>query len=227
MVELHVVRVFCGDNARGGNPLGVFLDGAAVAPPERQAVAADLGFSETVFVDHTETGEVRIFTPAVEIPFAGHPMVGTAWLLARTRGAVPLLRTPAREVPVRSEGGIAYAAGRPEWAPDIDFLRVGSPAEVESLDGPPPDAQPDLGVWAWIDEAAGVIRERVFAPGYGIPEDEATGSAAISLAAKLGRDLDIRQGRGSRILARLLDAGMVEIAGLVELDEVRNYQPRS
>jgi predicted PhzF superfamily epimerase YddE/YHI9 len=63
-----------------------------------------------------------------------------------------------------------------------------------------------------------LIRERVFAEPYGITEDEATGSAAVVLPARLGRELDIRQGNGSRILARPL-AG-----GLVELDEVREYE---
>ena len=52
---------------------------------ERQAVAGDLGFAETVFVDDRERAEMRIFTPEVELPLAGHPLVGTAWLL-RERG---------------------------------------------------------------------------------------------------------------------------------------------
>jgi predicted PhzF superfamily epimerase YddE/YHI9 len=223
MTELHVLRVFCGDDGSAGNPLGVFLDGGSIAEADRQATAADLGFSETVFVDDAERGEIRIFTPAVELPFAGHPVVGTAWLLTRERDPVAVLRPPAGEVPVRAEAELTYAAGRPEWAPGIGFLEVDSPEEVEALDGPPEGVDPEVGVWAWIDEGAGVIRERVFAPGYGIPEDEATGSAAISLAAQLGRELDIRQGRGSRILARPLGDGMVEIAGRVELDGVRDY----
>ncbi|HMC06924.1 MAG TPA: PhzF family phenazine biosynthesis protein [Solirubrobacterales bacterium] len=223
MADLHVVRVFCGEDGSWGNPLGVFLDGGAVPEPDRQRVAADLGFSETVFVDDPRHGEIRIFTPAVELPFAGHPVVGTAWLLAREREPVAALRPPAGEVAVRVEGGLAYAAGRPEWAPGIGFWEVGSPAEVEALDGSPEGADPEVGVWAWIDEPAGMIRERVFAPGYGIPEDEATGSAAITLAARLGRELDIRQGHGSRILARPLPGGLVEIAGRVEHDEVREY----
>ena len=78
-------------------------------------------------------------------------------------------------------------------------------------------------MWAWVDERAGIIRERVFCPRYGIDEDEATGSAAITLATRLGRELEIRQGVGSRILARPLDGGMVEIGGRVELDEVRAF----
>jgi len=83
MPELHVLRVFLGDGGTGGNPLGVFLDGGSVPEGRRQDVAADLGFSETVFVDDAARGEIRIYTPAVEIPFAGHPVVGTAWLLER------------------------------------------------------------------------------------------------------------------------------------------------
>src|SRR6476646_3333177 len=95
MPELHVLRVFCGEGGSGGNPLGVFLDGSEVGAEQRQGIADELGFSETVFVDDAEHGEMRIFTPAVELSFAGHPVVGTAWLLARERGAVAALRPPA------------------------------------------------------------------------------------------------------------------------------------
>ena len=223
MTVLHVVRVFCGDDASSGNPLGVFLDGASVPGAARQEAATDLGFSETVFVDDSESGEIRVFTPAVEIPFAGHPMVGTAWLLDRERGGVPMLRPPAGEVPVRVTDEWTYAAGRPEWTPPFEFVQLSSPAEVEALDGSP-RSDVEIGMWAWIDEDGGVLRERVFAEPFGIPEDEATGAAAIALTARLGRPLDIRQGRGSRILTRPLDDGMVEIAGRVELDEVREYE---
>jgi predicted PhzF superfamily epimerase YddE/YHI9 len=220
---LHVVRVFCADDGSWGNPLGVFLEGSSVPRAERQAVAADLGFSETVFVDDPERGEIRVFTPAVEIPFAGHPMVGTAWLLNRERGGVSVLRPPAGEVPVRVEEVWTYAAGRPEWTPPFEFVQLDSPSEVEALDGPiRTDAE--IGMWAWIDEEAGVLRERVFAEPFGIPEDEATGAAAIALTARLGRPLDIRQGRGSRILTRPLDDGMVEIAGRVKPEAVREYE---
>jgi len=50
---LHVLRVFTGDDGAGGNPLGVFLDGPSIPPEQRQSVAADVGFPETVFVDVT------------------------------------------------------------------------------------------------------------------------------------------------------------------------------
>ena len=221
-----MVRVFVGDDGTWGNPLGVFIDGASVPPAERQAVAADLGFSETVFVDDSERGEIRVYTPAVEIPFAGHPMVGTAWLLNRERGRPSVLRPPAGEVPVRITEEWTYAAGHPEWTPAFEFVQLDSPVEVEVLDGSP-RSDVEIGMWAWIDEDAGLVRERVFAEPFGIPEDEATGAAAIALTARLGRPLDIRQGRGSRILTRPLDDGMVEIAGRVALDEVREYEVAS
>jgi len=63
VTELHVLRVFVGPDGRGGNPLGVFLDGARIAPDRRLAIARDLGFSETVFVDDPAEGAIRIFTP--------------------------------------------------------------------------------------------------------------------------------------------------------------------
>jgi predicted PhzF superfamily epimerase YddE/YHI9 len=221
--RLHLLRVFCGDDGSGGNPLAVFLDGGEVPDPaERQAIAADLGLSETVFVDDAATGEVRIFTPTVELAFAGHPTVGTAWLLAREREPVAALRPPAGEVPVRYEDERAFVTGHPDWAPAFDVEALGSAGEVEALDGPPGGSEA-IEVWAWSDEEAGIVRARVFASAYGIEEDEATGSAAVRLCAKLGRSLDIRQGRGSRILAR--PAGeMVEIGGGVVLDEVREYE---
>jgi predicted PhzF superfamily epimerase YddE/YHI9 len=223
MAELHVLRVFCGEGGGGGNSLGVFLEGGEIRAVDRQGIATELGFSETVFVDDAVRGEIRIFTPAVELPFAGHPVVGTAWLLAREREAVAALRPAAGKVPVREEGGQTFAAGHPEWMPDFEFAQVASPAEVEALDGPP-EGHDAIGVWAWVDEEAGIMRERVFAPRYGIDEDEATGSAAITLSARLGRELEIRQGAGSLILARPLGDGMAEIGGRVVLDGVRRYR---
>jgi predicted PhzF superfamily epimerase YddE/YHI9 len=222
MLDFHVLRVFGREGGDGGNPLGVFLDGADIQSDDRQGIARQLGFSETVFVDDPERGEMRLFTPAVELPFAGHPVVGTAWLLAREGGPVPALHPPAGEVPVRTEGEVTFAAARPEWSPPFEFVEAGSPEEVEALDGPP-EGDDLVEVWAWIDEPAGIVRARVFAPRYGIAEDEATGSAAVRLGALQRRPLDIRQGAGSRILARPLDDGMVEIGGRVELEEVRAF----
>jgi predicted PhzF superfamily epimerase YddE/YHI9 len=220
MPRLHLLRVFCAADGSHGNPLGVFAAGAEVPPDRRQAVAADLGLSEVVFVDDSERGQLRIFTPAVELDFAGHPAVGAAWLL----DGVDALRTPAGEVAVTREDGVVFVAARPAWGPPFEFAELDSPEEVEALGGPP--GRHDLiAAWAWIDEGAGTIRARVFPARIGIAEDEATGSAATKLCAQLGRAIDIRQGRGSRILARPGANGFVEIGGLSVIDEVRDYAP--
>jgi predicted PhzF superfamily epimerase YddE/YHI9 len=161
-------------------------------------------------------------TPEVELPLAGHPLVGTAWLL-RERGFEPaVLRPPAGETPVRFDGELTCVAGRPEWAPPFEFVEVGSPEEVDALEGPP-EGYGEVGVWAWIDESRGLVRERVFVPEVGVAEDEATGSAAMRLCALLGREIEIRQGRGSVIEAAPLDDGTAEIRGRVVADEVRAY----
>ena len=77
--------------------------------------------------------------------------------------------------------------------------------------------------WSWIDEGAATIRARCFIEEAGIAEDEATGSAAICLAAALERDIEILQGRGSRLDARYLGEGRAEVGGRVVLDEVREF----
>jgi predicted PhzF superfamily epimerase YddE/YHI9 len=219
MPKLHLLRVFCSDDGSGGNPLGVFLQGAEVPRQQRQAVAADLGLSETVFVDDAARGEIRIFTPALELDFAGHPAVGTAWLLERADA----LRPPAGELPVTREGENVHVAARPEWGPPHDLKQLDSPAAIDALNGPP-DGMDLVATWAWIDEGAGTMRARVFPVRIGIPEDEATGSAATKLCAHAGREIDIRQGRGSRILARPAANGFVEIGGRSVIDEVRDYE---
>lgn len=218
MSRLHLLRVFCAEDGSGGNPLAVFLDGADVPADRRQAVAADLGLSETVFVDDAGSGAIRIFTPAEELDFAGHPSVGTAWLL----GEVLSLRPPAGEVPVRRDRDDVYVTARPEWGPPWPLVELGTPEEVEALDGPPGGSDLVL-TWAWIDEDRGTLRARAFGTRIGIVEDEATGSAATKLAAHAGRPVEIRQGRGSRIMARPGDDGCVEIGGRSALDEVRDY----
>jgi predicted PhzF superfamily epimerase YddE/YHI9 len=223
MATLHVLRVFADEAGEWGNPLGIFLDGAEVPAERRQAVAHELGFSETVFVDDCERGEIRIFTPGLELPFAGHPTVGTAWLLARAGTVARELHPPAGEVAVRREGEggdeLTFVAARAEWSPPWELIELGSPSEVEALDGPPGGREDEIYLWAWADEEAGTVRSRCFSLADGVGEDEATGSAAIMLAAELGRELTIHQGEGSCLYARPLGEGRAEVGGRVVLDE--------
>ncbi len=75
------------DRQFGGNPLAVVPDGRGLTSSQMQAIAAEFNLSETTFVlppqDPAHTAAVRIFTPRAELPFAGHPNVGTAFVLAR------------------------------------------------------------------------------------------------------------------------------------------------
>jgi trans-2,3-dihydro-3-hydroxyanthranilate isomerase len=75
------------ERAFAGNPLAVVTDARGLGPEQMQAIAAEFGYSESTFVlppdDPAHTARVRIFTPRREVPFAGHPNVGTAFVVAR------------------------------------------------------------------------------------------------------------------------------------------------
>jgi len=221
MSTLHVIRVFTDAHGEHGNLLGVFLDGAEISKAERQAIATELAFSETVYVDDPERGVIQIFTPAAEIPFAGHPTVGTAWLMARALRPVEVLRPPPGEVTVREAGNLMYVTAHAEWCPPFTYVEQASAAEIEALD--PVDATVDTYNWAWIDDNAGLVRARGFYPSHSIGEDEATGSAALSLSVQLERELEIHQGEGSVIHARPLGDGQAEIGGTVAMVERREH----
>ena len=85
-IEFTTVDVFT-DRRFGGNPLAVVTNAQGLETAQMQAIAAEFNLAETTFVlppkDPAHTAEVRIFTPKAELPFAGHPNVGTAFVLAR------------------------------------------------------------------------------------------------------------------------------------------------
>ena len=113
------------DRRFGGNPLAVFPDARGLSDGEMQALAAEFNLSETTFVlppdDPANTARVRIFNRTAEMPFAGHPNVGTGWVLAgmgRDRDGVLRFEEIAGLVEVRSRatarrGGVTIAAPQP------------------------------------------------------------------------------------------------------------------
>lgn len=209
--DVHVLRVFTRGEA-GGNHLGVVMELAGLDDEGMQGIAADLGFSETAFVD-TESGAVpyvRIFTPGMEIPFAGHPLVGAAWALdALGPGIGRMLRCGVGEVGVRIDGrrvwidtglgqpvrdagsmDLPRRAGLPRpdaaWLVEMpgSYLLVEYP-DAETIAALDPEMEPLRDVFGTLAFArtGPAIRSRFWAPGAGVPEDPATGSAAVALAA--------------------------------------------
>jgi trans-2,3-dihydro-3-hydroxyanthranilate isomerase len=246
-LEFHTLDVFT-DHAFGGNPLGVFPDTTHLPRDLMQRIAREMNLSESVFLGPPESAEgtarVRIFTPAVEVPFAGHPTVGTALFLANRSqsaqasdgGGTLVLEENVGPVPVdvRFENGRAVfaqftTAVPPEHRPspyacaelaamvgldeaDVstaelapETVSCGLPyhivpvASVEALRR----AALDIALWrrmladSWAHHVYLVCtavksseidaRVRMFAPGSGVPEDPATGSAAAALGGYLSR----------------------------------------
>src|SRR6266545_4829139 len=190
--ELHryfVVDVFT-DTPLEGNQLAVFTDGRPFSSEQMQRLARELNLSETVFILPSQAGgdvHMRIFTPGTELPFAGHPVLGTAFVAGTALGGdVSLL-------PVE-----AYANG-----PLHVYVELDSQAAVAGL-------HPDFAALGKL-EGIGINcfagsgsrwKTRMFAPDLGVQEDPATGSAAGPLAVHLARharigfgdQIEIRQG---------------------------------
>jgi trans-2,3-dihydro-3-hydroxyanthranilate isomerase len=121
-----LVDVFT-DRPLAGNQLAVFTDARELDAETMQALALEIGFSETAFVLPAEAGgtaRVRIFTPAAELPFAGHPTLGTAWVLAAPlQHAVVELETGRGIVPVeieRDESGALRYGRMVQPVPAVD-----------------------------------------------------------------------------------------------------------
>ncbi|MFI7667621.1 PhzF family phenazine biosynthesis protein [Nocardia sp. NPDC049526] len=209
MIDHDVLSVFCGPAGDFGNELGVVHGLNVASDAERLAIARDLGFSETVFVDDPVRAAIDIWTPSVRLPFAGHPCVGAAWLLDTSE-----LETTAGIVTVRRDGEFTWITARAEWVPPRTLKQYGSAEEVNELEVPPPGEW--IYAWAWQDEPTGQVRARAFpGRGDGIDEDEATGAAALLLTSTLSRGLTITQGRGSQILTCPKPDGSIEIGGRV------------
>jgi predicted PhzF superfamily epimerase YddE/YHI9 len=223
-IDVTVLRVFTDPAGNFGNPLGV-VDAATVEPAQHQRLATQLGYSETIFVDlptaDSDTAHARIYTPVTELPFAGHPTVGASWWLRDVGTPIRTLRVPAGVVQVSYDDDLTSISARSEWSPDFAIHDLASLEDLAAAE--PSDFPEDVAhyLWAWVDESAGSLRSRLFAANLGVPEDEATGSAAIRMTDYLSRDLSITQGKGSTIDTVWSPQGWVQFAGRVVNDGVR------
>jgi predicted PhzF superfamily epimerase YddE/YHI9 len=223
-IDVSVLRVFTDSDGNFGNPLGV-VDAAQVELANRQQLATQLGYSETIFVDlpaaGSPTAHATIYTPRIELAFAGHPAVGASWWLRENGTPINTLQVPAGIVPVSYDEHRASISARSEWAPEFALPEFGSADELLAAD---PADFPDVTshyLWAWTDLATGSVRTRMFAANLGVPEDEATGSAAMRITDYLSRNLRITQGKGSVIETTWSAEGWVGVGGRVVNDGVR------
>ena len=247
-----IVDVFT-DRALAGNQLAVFTDARGLDTETMQALAREINFSESTFVLTPENGghaKIRIFTPVIELPFAGHPTLGTAFVLGGPlqreelhletgRGIVPVrlereegrlvfgrMEQPIPSVePYQAERALLSALGveRSELPVELYdngmrhvYVALRSEEEVAGLrpDLARLELPPDLGINCFAGSGARWTT-RMFAPGGGVAEDPATGSAAGPLALHLARhgriafgdEIEISQGaeigRPSTLFARV------------------------
>jgi trans-2,3-dihydro-3-hydroxyanthranilate isomerase len=138
-LDYHILDVFTKERF-GGNPLAVVLDADGLDGQRMQVIAREFNLSETVFVlkpaNAAATARVRIFTPAAEMPFAGHPTVGTASLLAQLRMRSTDEGSEALVVLEEQIGAVRVGVRmRPGSAP---FAEFDAPKLPEELASPPP-----------------------------------------------------------------------------------------
>lgn len=220
-IDVTVLRVFTDPDGNHGNPLGV-VDAGTIDPGQRQRIATELGYSETIFVEPpvsgASTARATIFTPAVELPFAGHPTVGASWWLREQGTPIHTLQVRAGIVQVSYSDDLTCVSARSDWSPEYAIHDLASTEELLAAD--PSDYPDDVNhyLWTWTDREQGALRSRMFAPGLGVSEDEATGSAAMRITDYLSRDLTIVQGKGSHIYTEWSPEGWVRIAGRVVAD---------
>jgi trans-2,3-dihydro-3-hydroxyanthranilate isomerase len=252
MRHCYVLRVFTRDG-EGGNHLGVIPDVTGLTRDGMQSIATDLGFSETVFLDWREGRNpyARIFTPASELPFAGHPLVGAAWVLTRMGPGGPhCIECGVGEVAIRNVGSTTWidppfeqAVSEPssdagerlgavhacEVAMPLPYLvlQLESAQAVSVIGRPPDDGM--VYIWAWEEEGVRV-RARFFAKEHGVVEDPATGSAAVAFAASMrtrgviSGSVVIHQGQEIGHPSQIeleWDEHGVHVGGEVAKDEVR------
>jgi len=224
-LRYDVVDVFT-DRPFAGNPLAVVHGADELSTGQMQAIAREFNLSETTFPLPSLVGAdyfVRIFTPVSEIAFAGHPSIGTAWVLARDgvfgHGDV-VQECGAGLLPLTVDAaGALLTGGAPATHGDLDPLPMLAAVGLEpsDLDGAAPAgmagagadfaflavaggavarARPNLAAIASLDVKLGFAlfsfdgarrsaHLRMFAPAFGIPEDPATGSAALALGVFL------------------------------------------
>jgi trans-2,3-dihydro-3-hydroxyanthranilate isomerase len=259
-LRFHTLDVFT-DRRFGGNPLAVVHDADGLDTAAMRAIARELNLSETVFVlkpqNPAHSARVRIFTPARELSFAGHPTVGTAALLAELRtpltggerdaiialeeaigtvrvgvrlrpGQAPFAEFDApklpekagtlpardrladalgllpREVGFENHAGLRLSAGNTFAYVPVTSLEAMAKARVNGVHWAAtfPESEVD-GVYLYTRQCVhkgSAFHARMFAPQLGVPEDPATGAAAVGFAGVVREFDELPDGAHRRVI---------------------------
>ncbi len=259
-LKLHTLDVFT-ERRFGGNPLAVVHDADALDGKQMQTIARELNLSETVFLlkpaNAAHSAKARIFTPGRELPFAGHPTVGTAILLAELRaplangqrdaiivleqgigtvrvgvrlraGQVPFAEFDApklpemtgtlaardrladalgllpREIGFENHTALRVAAGNKFAFVPVTSLEAIARARINAALWPGTFPQSEIdGVYLYTRQClhtGSAFHARMFAPQLGVPEDPATGSAAVGLAGVVNEFDGLPDGPHKRVI---------------------------
>lgn len=283
----HILDVFS-ETPFGGNPLVVVLDADELTSEQMQSIANEFNLSETVFVLTAQkpghTARVRIFTPSRELPFAGHPTIGTAALLAELRApavngerdAIIVLEEEIGSVRVGvrlKDGGAAHAGfDAPKQNSSLSSLseiepisaalglipsEIGFENHKPVLRNAPtnfayvPIANLDAmakvavastpwrqafteqnveGVYLYTRDCVrnqSAFHARMLAPDLGVPEDPATGAAAIGFAETIHRFDDMRDGTHTWLIEQGIEMGRpsaIQLSATIKGGELSNVR---
>lgn len=219
-IEVHILRAFVNKEGKYGNPTGIVLDlHKNLLSSQRQKIATQLHFTDTVFINNLNDVDVSFYNPQQETKFAGDALISTSYFLKHhfeKKNAV--IGCKVGEVSTWTEGELTWIessiTGTAAWI----HKQVKSIAEVNNITPEEAAQIKHTMVWAWEDESKSLIRSRTFLPDWGTLEDQGNGSGAMQLAKMLGRNIEINQGHGSIIFAQPSDNTNAKVGGRVHID---------
>lgn len=266
-LQFHTLDVFT-DRRFGGNPLAVVHEADSLTAAQMQQIARELNLSETVFVlkpdNPAHSAKICIFTPERELPFAGHPTIGAAILLAEQRvplmngeqdaiivleqpigtvrvgvrmraGAAPFAEFDApklleiagtlpsreriadalglipREIGFENHSAMQFTAGNTFAFVPISSLEAIGKARINGVHWQAVFANGQVdGVYLytrWCMRKGSAFHARMFAPQLGVPEDAATGAAAVCFAGVVSEFDELPNGTHTRVIEQGYEMG--------------------
>ena len=266
-LQFYTLDVFT-DRRFGGNPLAVVHEADGLTSEQMQQIARELNLSETVFVlkpdNPAHSAKIRIFTPQRELPFAGHPTIGTAIVLAEQRvplvngeqdaiivleqpigtvrvgvrmraGTAPFAEFDApklpeiagtlpsrdriadalglipREIGFENHSAMQFTAGNTFAFVPISTLEAIGKARVNGVHWQEVFANGEVdGVYLytrWCIRKGSAFHARMFAPQLGVPEDAATGAAAVCFAGVVSEFDELPNGTHTRVIEQGYEMG--------------------